>query len=238
MVTGGPDFDYFQREWYKGALTSGGKGYWSKPYWSNVIDKTLFTYSDNIVDKEGNLLCVVNTDFSLDWMQQLLEQFKPLDDAVCVIYSTDGTVLTSSEKLIGGSLSYLNDGSWIVSRQTFDTIDIEMIIAVPKSHIWHGILWRILWTLIVFVLGVLVVGFLIRRMLRDQHENARLETEKQVMSHELVIAHDIQMGILRYDFPQDHELRYMPTCCQCAKLVVTCTISIVRMMTCGLSLAT
>ena len=73
MITGGTDFDYFQREWYKGALTSGGKGYWSKPYWSNVIDKTMFTYSDNMVDKAGNLLCVVNTDFSLDWMQQLLE---------------------------------------------------------------------------------------------------------------------------------------------------------------------
>lgn len=206
MITGGTDFDYFQREWYKGALTSGGKGYWSKPYWSNVLDKTMFTYSDNLVDQKGNLLCVVNTDFSLDWMQQLLEQFKPLDDAVCVIYSTDGTVLTSSERLIGRSLSYLNNGSWIVSRQTFDTIDIEMVIAVPKSHIWHGILWRILWPLIVFVLGILVVGFLIRRMLRDQHENARLETEKQVMSHELVIAHDIQMGILRYDFPQDNDV--------------------------------
>ena len=108
-----------------------------------------------------------------------------------MIYSTDGTVLTSSEKLIGRSLSYLYDGSWIVSRQTFDTIDIEMVIAVPKSHIWHGILWRILWPLIVFLLGIFVVGFLIRRMLRDQHENAQLETEKHVMSHELVIAHDI-----------------------------------------------
>ena len=46
----------------------------------------------------------------------------------------------------------------------------------------------------------------IRRMLRDQQENARLETEKRVMSHELQIAHDIQMGILRHDFPQDKDV--------------------------------
>jgi serine phosphatase RsbU (regulator of sigma subunit) len=49
----------------------------------------------------------------------------------------------------------------------------------------------------VFVLGILVVGLLIRRITRDEQVNARLETEKKVLSHELEIAHDIQMGILK-----------------------------------------
>ena len=48
------------------------------------------------MDNAGNLICVINVDFSLEWMQQLLEQFKLIDEAVCVIYSSDGTVLTSS----------------------------------------------------------------------------------------------------------------------------------------------
>lgn len=43
-------------------------------------------------------------------------------------------------------------------------------------------------------------------MLRDQREKARLETEKEVISRELLIAHDIQMGILRNDFPNDDEV--------------------------------
>lgn len=34
-------------------------------------------------------------------MEQLMEEFKPFDDAVCVIYSTDGKLLTSSENLAG-----------------------------------------------------------------------------------------------------------------------------------------
>ena len=205
-VTGGTDFDYFQREWYKGALKSGGKGYWSKPYWSNVIDKTIFTYSDNFVDKAANLICIINVDFSLEWMQQLLEQFKPIDEAVCVIYSTDGTVLTSSDNRMGHDTSHLTKDDWIVSRQTFEWIDIEMVIAVPQGHIWKSILWRILWSLIVLVLSLLVIGILIRRMLRDQQENARLETEKKVMDRELHIANRIQMGILRHDFPQDEAI--------------------------------
>ena len=204
--TGGSEFDYSQREWYKGALNSGGKGYWGKPYWSDVINKTLFTYSDNIVDSQNNLICVVGVDFSLSWLQQLLEQFKPFDDVVCMIYSSDGTVLTASENLTEHDLARLNKDHWILSRQTLETIDIEMVIAVPQRHIWENILWRILWSFVVLVLGILVIGILIRRMLRDQQENARLETEKKLMSRELQIAHDIQMGILRYDFPQDGDV--------------------------------
>ena len=205
-ITGDSQFDYFQREWYKGALKSGDKGYWGKPYRSEVINKTIFTHSDNLVDEKGRLICVVGIDFSLSWMQQLLEQFKPFDEAVCVIYSSDGTVLTASENLAENDYKLLSEGGWILSRQTFDGIDIEMVIAVPKEYIWEDILWIILWPFIVFVLGILVVGILIRRMLRDQQEKARLETEKKVISHELQIAHDIQMGMLRYDFPQDEDV--------------------------------
>ncbi|MBO5548471.1 MAG: SpoIIE family protein phosphatase [Prevotella sp.] len=205
-VTGGTDFDYFQREWYKGALKSGNKGYWGKPYWSHIIDKTIFTYSDNFVDNAGNPICVVNVDFSLEWMQQLLEQFKLIDEAVCVIYSSDGTVLTSSDNQTGYDTAHLNENDWIVSRQTFEWIDIEMVIAVPQWLVWKSILWRILWSLVVLVLSILVVGVLIRRMLRDQQEKARLETEKKVMDLELHIANGIQMGILRHDFPQDDDM--------------------------------
>ena len=205
-VTGGTDFDYFQREWYKGALKSGNKGYWGKPYWSHIIDKTIFTYSDNFVDNAGNPICVVNVDFSLEWMQQLLEQFKLIDEAVCVIYSSDGTVLTSSDNQTGYDTAPLNENDWIVSRQTFEWIDIEMVIAVPQWLVWKSILWRILWSLVVLVLSILVVGVLIRRMLRDQQEKARLETEKKVMDLELHIANGIQMGILRHDFPQDDDM--------------------------------
>lgn len=204
--TAGSQFDYSQREWYKGALNSGHKGYWGKPYWSDVINKTLFTYSDDIVDSLGNLVGVVGVDFSLSWMQQLLEQFKPFNEAACLIYSSDGTVLTSSENLAGHDPSRLSEDKWILSRRTFDDIDIEMVIAVPKHYIWEDILWIILWPLIVFVLGIMVVGILIRRMLHDHEENAQLETEKRVISHELQIAHDIQMGILRCDFPQDEDV--------------------------------
>jgi serine phosphatase RsbU (regulator of sigma subunit) len=206
MIVGDEHFDYFQREWYKGALESGNRGYWGKPYWSDVVDNMLFTHSDNMVDKNGKLICVVGIDFSIAWMQTLLEQFKPFDDAVCIIYSADGKLLAASENMNGLDPSELKEDSWIVSRKTFETIDIEMMLAVPKWEVWKNVIWTGLWSLVVLISGILVIAIFIRRMLRDQEENARLETEKEVMAHELQIAHDIQMGILRYDFPQEQDM--------------------------------
>lgn len=198
-VKSGDAFDYSQREWYQGALKSGSKGYWGKPYWSDIVEKMLFTYSDNLVDKDGQQVCVVGMDFSVAWLQQLMEQFRPMEEAICVIYSSDGTVLTANHD-VAERVEALNldDGHWIVSRQKLNTIDIEMAIAVPKSHIWQGLLWRMSVPFVIFVLGILVVGALIRRMMRDQQENARLESDRKVMSHELQIANGIQMGMERW----------------------------------------
>lgn len=198
--------DYFQREWYNGALHSGRKGYWSKPYKDEDFAETIFTYSDDVKDKDGHQFCVIGMDFSLSWMQQLIEEFKPFDDALCAFYSSSGELLTESKNLKGHDPLRLSEDKWIRSRQTLSPIGIELVIAVSKQQIWTGILWGILWPFIVFVLGILVVGFLIRHLWRNQERNARLETEKQVMSRELNIAHDIQMGILRRDFPNGRDV--------------------------------
>ena len=194
--------DYFSREWYQGALRSGDEGYWSQPYSDEDFKETIFTYSNDLRDANGGLICVTALDFSLSRMTLLLEQFKPFDEAVVVLYSSSGTTLTHS-----GNDSFNNSGNWIYSRQNLDPIGIEMLIAVPRSYVWKSIRLGLLLPLVVFILGILVVGMLIRRMMRDQKEKALLETQTQVMEHELYIAHDIQMSILRQDFPQDGDVQ-------------------------------
>lgn len=203
---GDKNHDFFTREWYKGALESGDKGYWSQPYRDEDFDETIFTHSDNMVDQEGNLICVIAMDFSLSWLQQMLEAFKPFDKAVCILYSSNGTPLTSSDNLNGQDASRLSEDRWILSRQMIDPVDIEMAIAVPKRYVWESIRMGILLPFVIFVLGILVVALLIRRLVLQQRARARLETEKEVMAHELEIAHGIQMGIVRRDFPQDGDV--------------------------------
>lgn len=195
--------DYFEREWYKGAIESGDAGFWSQPYVDEDFDETIFTHSDNMVDKYGKLICVIAMDFSVSWMQQLLEEFKPVDEAIWALYSSNGKLLTASKNLQGHDPSLLAEDGWIVSSQTLAPIDMGIVVGVPRWLIWKKIFLGSLLPLIVFLLGIVIVGVLIRRMLRDQTEKVLLESEKEMIKRELNIAHDIQMGILRHDFPND-----------------------------------
>lgn len=184
--------DYFQREWYKGAIENKDIGYWTKPYHDDAYDEPIFTYSDAMLDKQGDIECVIGVDFSVSWVKQMLEQSKPFDEAVIFLISSSGTLLTSSDQM-----NSINRNKWVMSRKTLEPIDIDIVMAVPKTYVWKSIQVGILVPFAVFVLGILVVALFIRRMMRDEKENARLGTEKEVMEHELEIAHDIQMGILK-----------------------------------------
>ena len=151
------------------------------------------TYSKVMRDEEGKLICVIGIDFSLNWIHNLLEHFKPFEEAVFMLYGSNGTLLAMSN----GAPADGFGNSWIITSKTLQPINIKMVTAVPKRHIIQSLSLGTLLPFGVFVLGIFVVGLLIRRMTRDERDNARLETEKEVMSHELEIAHDIQMGILK-----------------------------------------
>ena len=189
---GNAEHDYFEREWYKGAVQS-TEGYWSTPYRDDDFDEPIYTYSKVMRDEEGKLICVIGIDFSLNWIHNLLEHFKPFEEAVFMLYGSNGTLLAMSN----GAPADGFGNSWIITSKTLQPINIKMVTAVPKRHIIQSLRLGTLLPFGVFVLGIFVVGLLIRRMTRDERENARLETEKEVLSHELQIAHDIQMGILK-----------------------------------------
>ena len=191
-ILGDDAHDYFEREWYKGAVQS-TEGYWSTPYRDDDFDEPIYTYSKVMRDEEGKLICVIGIDFSLNWIHNLLEHFKPFEEAVFMLYGSNGTLLAMSN----GAPANGFGNSWIITSKTLQPINIKMVTAVPKRHIIQSLRLGTLLPFGVFVLGILVVGLLIRRITRDEQVNARLETEKKVLSHELEIAHDIQMGILK-----------------------------------------
>lgn len=192
-ILGDAEHDYFEREWYKGAARS-TEGYWSTPYREETFNKTIYSYAKSLRNEKGDLICVIGIDFGLKWIHNLLDQFKPFEEAVFMLYSSNGALLASSK---GAPKEGFDDSSWVVSSKTLQPININMVTAVPKRHIIKSLRLGILLPLGVFVLGIIVVGLLVRRMARGEQENARLETERKVLSHELQIAHDIQMGILK-----------------------------------------
>ena len=185
---GDKDHDYFKRDWYIGALENEEAGYWGQPYMDEDFDEAIYTYSRAMKDKNGGLWCVLACDFAVSWVRRLLDRYEPFKEAVFVLYNSNGELLMHSGE---EEIRRFGD-EWLVSRRMLQPMDIDLVMAVPKSYVWRMIAPSIAAPAVVLIFGVLVVGLLLRRILRSEKESARLA----VVENELQIAHTIQMSIL------------------------------------------
>ncbi len=187
------DVNYTERDWYKGALQSDEKGYWSLPYHDGIHNDLVFSHSRKVYDKSGRMVGVAGADYTLSWTKHKLEDIKPYGDAVCQLYSTNGTLIVESGE---GDV----DGM-IVMEKTLSPLNMRLVIGVPNNHVWKSVRGISLLTLAVLLTGIIAAGWLIRRIQRDHEAYARTETAKKLMEKELQIASNIQRGILRAPAP-------------------------------------
>ena len=191
---------YAQRDWYQGALQSDEEGYWSLPYNDGTHADPVFTYSQKVYDSQDKLVGVAGADCTLAWTAQLLEGIKPYDDAVCQLFSADGTLIVGSE-----DATAIHDR--IVFEKVLSPTDMRLVITVPKCHIRNGIASISLITLSVLLSGILIIGLLLRHIRKEQDAFVRMETTNKLMEKEMQIAHDIQMGILKGERLEDASLQ-------------------------------
>ena len=184
---------YLERDWYKGALQSDEKGYWSLPYHDGNHNDLVFSHSRKVYDERGRMVGVAGADYTLSWTMQMLEDIKPYDDAVCQLYSTNGTLIVECGE---GDM----DGM-IVMGKTLSPLNMRLVIGVPHNHVWKSVRGISLLTLAVLLTGIFAAGWLIRRIWRDHEAYARTETAKKLMEKELQIASNIQKGILQAPSP-------------------------------------
>ncbi|MBP5659604.1 MAG: SpoIIE family protein phosphatase, partial [Paludibacteraceae bacterium] len=184
---------YPERDWYIGALKCGeNEGYWSLPYNDGTHEDPVFTYSQKVYDGDGKLMGVAGSDYTLVWTGQLLEDILPYDDAVCQLFSADGTLIVGSGEV---AKSY----DMIVFEKVLSPTDMRLVISVPKCHIREDIARISLITLAVLLSGVLIIGLLLYHIRREHDALVRVQTTNKLMEKEMQIAHDIQMGILKGD---------------------------------------
>jgi sigma-B regulation protein RsbU (phosphoserine phosphatase) len=180
---------YLERDWYEGALQSDKKGYWSLPYHDGNHNDLVFTHSRKVYDKRGRLVGVAGADYTLSWTKRMLENIMPYDDAVCQLFSTNGTLIVQSGE---GDMSGM-----IVMEKNLSPLNMRLVIGVPNNRVWKAVRGVSLLTLVVLLTGIITAGWLIRRIWRDHETYARTETAKKLMEKELQIASNIQKGILR-----------------------------------------
>ena len=181
---------YDERDWYIGALNSNDEGYWSLPYNDGTHADPVFTYAQKVYDSHGRLVGVAGADYTLAWTAQLLEDIKPYDDAVCELFSSDGTLIVGC----GDTTKHIHDR--IVFEKVLSPTNMRLVIRVPTCHIRNGIAGISLITLAVLLAGILTIGLLMRHIRKEHDAFVRIETTNKLMEKEMQIAHDIQMGML------------------------------------------
>ena len=205
---GSDSLDYYVRDWYTGALRCDSNGYWSEPYIGASTQTLIASHSIKIEDKQGRLIGVVGDDFSIEWIKDILQDINPYEEAVCLIHSTDGTFIASSDSSTQeNEMLYKSDKlHWRVYSQTLYPINMQLMIAVPNTIIWQSIQARSVITLCVLMIGIVVLVLLFHRIEMNQKAYFQVENKHKLIQNEMNIARNIQRGILVHDFIDDDRL--------------------------------
>ena len=166
------------------------------------------SHSIKIEDGQGQLIGVVGDDFTIEWMEAILKDIKPYDEAVCLIYGTNGSLIASSDSGTPEDVMlYQNDKrKWSVYSQTMSPIHMQLMIAVPNHVVWQSIKWRSAITLLVLIIGIVMLILLFRRIEQNEKAYLQVENEHKIIQNEMQIAQNIQTGILVHDFTDDDRL--------------------------------
>lgn len=205
---GSDSLNYYVRDWYAGALRCDSNGYWSEPYIAASIQTLIASHSIKVEDEKGQLIGVVGNDFTIEWIKDILQDIKPYEEAVCLIHSTDGSLIASSDTSTQeNEMLYKSDKlHWRVYSQTLYPINMQLMIAVPNTIIWQSIQARSIITLCVLIIGIVVLVLLFHRIEMNQKAYFQVENEHKLIQNEIEIARNIQRGILVHDFIDDDRL--------------------------------
>ena len=205
---GSDSLNYYLRDWYTGALRCDSNGYWSEPYIGASTQTLIASHSIKIEDAEGRLIGVVGDDFTIEWVKDILQDINPYEEAVCLIHSTDGTFIASSDSSTQeNEMLYKSDKlHWRVYSQTMYPINMQLMIAVPNTIIWQSIQARSVITLCVLIIGIVVLVLLFHRIEMNQKAYFQVENKHKLIQNEMNIARNIQRGILVHDFIDDDRL--------------------------------
>ncbi len=205
---GAEGLDYYARDWYAGALQCDGDGFWSEPYIGASTQTQIASHSIKIEDGQGQLIGVVGVDFTIEWMEAILKEIKPYDEAVCLIYGTNGSLIASSpSENPADVIQYKDDRKhWRVYSKTMSPMQMQLMIVVPNYIIWQRIKGESLFALFILILGIVILILLFRRVAKNGEAYMQVQNEKKLVQKEMQMAANIQTGILVHDFIDDDKL--------------------------------
>ena len=196
---GGPEHDYFQMEWYRKCMENPtANQQWTAPYIdpsqnnANIMSLTRPVYLDN-----GNVAGVVCIDVSLQSLKRLLQSAKPYPGSICQLLDSQGHLLVSSDDVV------FDDKDYFVSENLISKRSLMVRLACPKAEIYGPTTIKNIMTFGIMLIGMLLLAYIVQRSIRNIVSLNNANQQRQAVDNEMRIAHNIQMSMLRNDFPPE-----------------------------------
>ncbi|MBR5034311.1 MAG: SpoIIE family protein phosphatase [Bacteroidales bacterium] len=209
------EYDYPHQEWFVKPIEI-DDGYWSEPYIDTGGGEILMTtFSEPIKDREtGKTAAVLTGDISLDWLSELIGDIKIYPNATGMVLSRTGNWMVNKgngefkelKQLMltgesGSTRLNINGNDSYIYYAPIERTGWSMCIAVPKDDIFGDIRKLGTWITLLQLLGLAMLIFILRSLLRNQAKYRSLNEREKVIENELHIARNIQMSMIPKTFP-------------------------------------
>ena len=210
--------DYFKQKWYRdvdGDILCRPK--WTPPYVDHSQHNAIvMTLSKPVYDKKGKMAAVIGIDVSLQTLQKLLKGIEPYAGSACQLLDSEGHMLVSTddtnyspERFLIATTT-LTPSNSTSSEMVDSTNNLQVRLAIPKRAVFGPAIRQNLISLALMITGLLMLAFIIQRSLHNLFILNKTREQQQIIEGEMRIAHDIQMNMLRQNFPPSLHAALIP----------------------------
>ena len=195
---GGPDHDYFNMSWFRDcAKNPKNKIQWTSPYVVNDIDRTyVVSLTCPLFTNEEELAGVMCIDVSLSLTKKLIEDIKPYEGSVCQLFDDKGNLIVASDT------TQFDEEDYFITEKKIANNSLLVRLACPKKEIYGVSATDGMIAIGITMVGLLLLAFIVQRTIHSIVKLDVAHAQRQAVDNELRIAHNIQMNMLRNDFPK------------------------------------
>lgn len=226
---GSADHDYFNTPWYTDAMAS-DHGHWTEPYIDSIGSEGMVcSYVVPLRDASGRTVAVFAADVLLDWLGGICEQEESVhtylfsdagrlmvcpDSSMVMRYTLEEAASLYSDTLAAhlhravdqdlqdaAEVEYNGEKNYIYYGPVGGHTGWSMVLLFPDKAIYKGLHYVSRVLIISMLLGLILLGYIMWRTFRSMRKLGEVRAEKERIGSELLIARNIQMGMLPKTFP-------------------------------------
>ncbi len=210
--------DYFHKKWYRSIIDDPHHlPKWTAPYADNSqTDSLVMTFCSPLYDSSKQVVGVMGVDLPMQSLQNLLKSVEPYPGSICQLLDGEGKMILSSGEEYFNTDDYFIGDKTISQRPTAieDSLGLsrnfQVRLACPKSVVYGPALQKSIIAFILMIAGLILLAYLMQQSLRSITQKNAASQQQKTMENETLLAHDLQMNILRNDFPKEISATLIP----------------------------